>query len=156
MVNYFLSPHLAVKKIIHRIKRWKRIIQRHRERGEKKLIHRDSPHSPQKDVRNTRWKLFFFTAFHRISYENSPPNLDPGMTDNNIFEKQWYINLETFLGRCLRFEPKTCSELYKQTVSIKFNSLSSVSRVLLIQFYVFQVIFLPAAFAPTSLQGFGI
>ena len=32
----------------------------------KKIIHRDSPHSPQKDVRNTRWKLFFsphFTAF---------------------------------------------------------------------------------------------
>ena len=23
-------------------------------------------------------KIFFFTAFHRISYENSPPNLDPG------------------------------------------------------------------------------
>ena len=25
-----------------------------------------------KDVRNTRWKLFFSTAFHRISYKNSP------------------------------------------------------------------------------------
>ena len=23
-------------------------------------------------------KIIFFTAFHRISYENSPPNLDPG------------------------------------------------------------------------------
>ena len=41
-----------------------------------KIIHRDSPHSPRKDVRNTRWKLFFsphFTAFltkiHRVFYE---------------------------------------------------------------------------------------
>ena len=41
----------------------------------KKIIHRNSPHSPQKNVRNTRWKLFFF---HRISYKNSPRNLDPG------------------------------------------------------------------------------
>ena len=31
----------------------------------KYIIHRDSPHSPQKDPRNTRWKLFFFTVFHR-------------------------------------------------------------------------------------------
>ena len=39
----------------------------------KLIIHRDSPHSPQKDVRNTRWKLCFFlphftaflTKFHR-------------------------------------------------------------------------------------------
>ena len=32
----------------------------------KKIIHRDSPHSPQKDVRNTRWNFFLsphFTAF---------------------------------------------------------------------------------------------
>ena len=26
-----------------------------------------------------RAENFFFTAFHRISYENSSPNLDPGM-----------------------------------------------------------------------------
>ena len=36
------------------------------ENAVKKKIHRDSPHSPQKDVRNTRWKLFFF---HRISQQ---------------------------------------------------------------------------------------
>ena len=30
--------------------------------GKDPIIHHDSPHSPQKDVRNTRWKLFFFTA----------------------------------------------------------------------------------------------
>ena len=75
---FFFTARCGEKKIIDRIKRWKRRIHRHRECGEKKIIHRDSPHSPQKDVRNTRWKLFFFTAFHRISYENSPPNLDPG------------------------------------------------------------------------------
>ena len=43
-----------------------------------KIIHRSSPHSPPKDVRITRWKLFFFSAFHRISYENSQRNLDTG------------------------------------------------------------------------------
>ena len=40
------------------------------------IIHRGSP---QKDARNTRLTLLIFTAFHRISYENSPPNLDPGI-----------------------------------------------------------------------------
>ena len=46
----FFSPHLAVKKTIHHLK----------ERREKQIIHRDTPHSPQTDIRNTRWKIFFF------------------------------------------------------------------------------------------------
>ena len=52
---------------------WFFFVRIHRTRW-KYIFHRDSPHSPQKDVRNMQWKFFF----HRISYENLPPNLGPG------------------------------------------------------------------------------
>ena len=38
----------------------------------------NSPHLPLKILRNSRLN-FFFAAFHSISSENTPPNLDPGI-----------------------------------------------------------------------------
>ena len=65
-------------KIINCAKRWKRIIHRHRERGEKKFttIHRIH----RKVYRKYAVKIILFSAFHRISYENLLPNLDPGIS----------------------------------------------------------------------------
>ena len=82
-VNYSFSPLNAMNYFFFTASSGeKKKFNRHQERGEKK-IHRDSPHSPQKDVRNTRWKLFFFsphfTAFltknHRVFYEFTLLNL---------------------------------------------------------------------------------
>ena len=79
-----------------------------------KIIQRDSPHSPQKDVRNTRWKLFFFTAFHRISYENSPCLL-------------WIHPAELFLSesalQLIFLSNQASSDSSLQTISISNNFL---------------------------------
>ena len=68
-----------------------------------KIIHRDSSHSPQKAIKNMRWKLFSSTTFHRIFYKNLPPNLDPGcdLTSYVIADKIFKITIED-LKCCLQ------------------------------------------------------
>ena len=100
MVNYFFSPHLAVKKnnstlslkrwiiffspldalkkIIHRIKRWKKKLTATENAVKKNNSPRFTAFTAKRCTKYAVKIIFFFTTFHRISYENSPPNLDPG------------------------------------------------------------------------------